>query len=56
MKVVYAPEEIEVLERYIEVAFPYRENPLPTRSRASITQRLNMMRRRAGVLYKVRRK
>ncbi len=56
-KLTYQPDEIAVLERYLFDAFPFKRLPelLPRRSRPSVVQRLNIMRRRAGALYRVRR-
>jgi len=56
-KITYQPEEIAVLEQYLEHAFPIRlrHDLLPGRSRPSIQQRLTKMRRNAGTLYQVRR-
>lgn len=52
----YRPEEIAILETYLERAFPLRrrEHLLPGRSRPSIQKRLNQMRRQAGTLYRIR--
>lgn len=51
----YRPEEIALLEQYLERAFPLRRRQelLPGRSRPSIQKRLTSMRRQAGTLYRV---
>lgn len=53
----YQPEEVAVLERYLDKAFPLRRRHelLPGRSHPSIQKRLNRMRREKGLLYRVRR-
>lgn len=53
----YRPEEIEVLEAYVEQAFPLRRRHelLPGRSYPSIQKRLRKMREIAGTTYRVRR-
>jgi len=53
----YQPEEIAVLEQYLDRAFPFRSHSelLPHRGYKSIQKRLNRMRRAHGTLYRVRR-
>lgn len=53
----YQPEEIAVLENYVDRAFPLRRRHelLPGRSYPSIQKRLRKMRELAGTTYRVRR-